>query len=1145
MNQLFKPSAAREADRDSDAEFGVSSPAMQTPQGAGAGAEQAFFRLDVRRSLEQHGRLARNVALGFVALAVLYVLAQIFLFRSWPNYISESTVYVQPTPAKVLPSAGGAARWPYDGNTYESYIHQQMMNVSREDVLIAAVHKLGSFARPGESDQAAAQRLVRALEVARAGDAQDFTIGARAKNPVLAAAMANAVTSAYIESSLRDEHSGDAQRLAALKEEEDRIGKALAADHAEQDALNRQLGVASVAGATPDHYDEDITTIRAELARARTAHDIAAQKFASLDPSHGNSSAAINAEAEEAIASDPGLASMKQSLNARRAALISQMANLTPANPQYKQDEAELVNINTDLGAKIADLRAQAAMRIRLRLSADLRQAWGVESQLNGQLRQLVGAATSATPKMQRSGDLVADITRLQARYVAVDEQLHNLLLEDGAPAAAFQVTPALAPLGRTKSGVLRNALLIALAGGFFGLLAAIIANRLDPRIYIAADVERLLGFAPLAQLPDFNEVSEGVAEEYLLRLAAAIEHARKQGALKNCIFTGAAPGTGVSTLVNRVRAMLEAMGRSTVLVDATGAHAPDSRQLTAGSNGTSERESGLMSGPRVSRPTALLQQMAEETQTGDESLVLTDTAPLTVSAETEYLARFVDCAIVVIESGVTTRAQLRETAAMLQRLGATSVGFVLNRVALATADPAFRTSVDAVEKHLQAQNSPAPERSEMPVRLTPPQTPAKEAQSTQSTPRTKFEKEVAAAGAAVARFSAPPVPEPVSASAVSMAPPLVSAPVAEAAKRFSLPLVTLAAAEAVTAASLKSAVEPTPAALSPKTADPVVEAPEPVVAAAAPEPTAPEPAIVEPASAEPAMPEPVAQAAPLPASSPFAAAASRFSSSLPPGPGGAFAAHPVAAPLPAVPLPPQPEQPSAPPVAAMPAEQPTTSAPTSGNEPAAAQPAAEDADLPWWLSDVPRNPEPVRPPVLWPPAKSSTARQRLSEPQTARPERTEPRQLLDRETAEASASEPAAASGETQRSVGEDVSGSRSSRLSGLRNLLFVLGVKNQQGGEEADEPLAGSAPGSASNRQSYERTVVEAQENAQRNIGGASSRLVTAAPEFLPPKPVVLEFDKAADARVGESSTRQDRRASADGVDILPSKRGQYRKL
>jgi len=86
-------------------------------------------------------------------------------------------------------------------------------------------------------------------------------------------------------------------------------------------------------------------------------------------------------------------------------------------------------------------------------------------------------------------------------------------------------VTPATPPLTRTKSGVLRNAVMISLGGLAFGLIAAVLAQKLDPHVYIAEDVERTLGFAPMAQLPDFNEVSEGVAEEYVLRLASAVEH--------------------------------------------------------------------------------------------------------------------------------------------------------------------------------------------------------------------------------------------------------------------------------------------------------------------------------------------------------------------------------------------------------------------------------------------------------------------------------------------------------------------------------------------------------------------------------------------------------------------------------------------
>ena len=164
---------------------------------------------------------------------------------------------------------------------------------------------------------------------------------------------------------------------------------------------------------------------------------------------------------------------------------------------------------------------------------------------------------------------------RLQNRHASVDEQLHNLMLQDSVPGTAHLSALAVAPLRPTVSGIAKKALPVALGGVLLGLLAALIAYNLDQRIYIAADVQQVLGFAPMAQLPDFNQVSDGVAEENLLRLSAAIEHACQQGSLKSCISTSTGAGAGVSTVVNRVSSMLECMGRETVLVDASWAPPP------------------------------------------------------------------------------------------------------------------------------------------------------------------------------------------------------------------------------------------------------------------------------------------------------------------------------------------------------------------------------------------------------------------------------------------------------------------------------------------------------------------------------------------------------------------------------------------
>ena len=632
--------------------------------GAGAVArlrpEQALFQPELFRSFKLHRKLAIFISLVGITLSLLY------FFRLWPIYEAQSLIYIQPASPRVL-EQGGPARWPYDGGSYESYLNQQMTNVTRADVLTGALHKLdrGSWQSSNESDQAEAERLGHLVQVQRAGSYQ-FAILARAAKPELAAQLANAVTAAYLENANRESRVGDSQRLAILREEGERVQNELNADRTEQSGLGRQLGVAATGTTAPDVLDDEIQRTRGELVSARTAHDEAEARFTSMGS--GSASAATDAQADEIAASDPGLSSMKTSLNQRRAALISQMANLTPNHPQYKQDATELDKINTTLDSAMHDLRSKASDRIQQKLHSELQRTASVEDQLNGQLRQLVGAAGGASSKMQRANDLSANITRLEARYSAVDEQIHNLMLEAGGPGAVFLTAAAQPPLHSAKSGVIRNTAVLIFASLFFGLFGAVVAHKLDPRVYIASDVENLIGFAPMAQLPNFSEVSDEIASEHLFRLAGTIEHNAVQGGLRKVVVTGASEGVGVSTLVSRLYPML---------------HPAGAEEQAPGSNGFVPGASGPL---------------------GPSGVQIAETAPLAVSAEAEYMARRSDCTIAVIESGVTTRAQLLATAEALKRLNVGAVGFVLNRIGLSTADPAFRRSISDAERHLRTR---------------------------------------------------------------------------------------------------------------------------------------------------------------------------------------------------------------------------------------------------------------------------------------------------------------------------------------------------------------------------------------------------------------------------------------------------------
>lgn len=286
------------------------------------------------------------------------------------------------------------------------------------------------------------------------------------------------------------------------------------------------------------------------------------------------------------------------------------------------------------------------------------------------------------------------EIAHLQNRYDALDEQLQNLQVGNAWRETARVALAAVAPAHPVLDGVVRNAAVLLVAFLLLAIAAAVVASKIDPRIYVASDIEQALGFAPLAQLADTDDVSRNTFEEQLMQLAVAVENALKRSGLKSCVFTGTGPGTGVSTVAGRVRTRLESVNRPAVLVDALGVRPA---VWPAGQDHEAAESS-------ETRPLIQIKQLADEARVKNGTVVLADAAPLTVSAETEYLACHMDGVIVVIESGVTTRAELRATAGVLRQLDVGAVGYVLNRVRLAKADGGFRRSMRAMENHVRRQ---------------------------------------------------------------------------------------------------------------------------------------------------------------------------------------------------------------------------------------------------------------------------------------------------------------------------------------------------------------------------------------------------------------------------------------------------------
>jgi uncharacterized protein involved in exopolysaccharide biosynthesis len=659
------------------------------------------FRINILKSLRLHLVTALLVTLLVLGLG-LAVIA-----KHKPNFVAVSTIYVSPTPIKTLVDDRELER-PYD-----SYIQETIHAINRYDILADAIHKMppGTWSYPGESERTAVLRLQQSLDIQRVGTTYQVEISIDGPRPEHLADIVNTVAAAYLAKAKSEEFYGRDDRLASLKEEQTRIQTETDSLLQEQDKITKALGVASFSSKASTNIDNDNAKIQSDLTAAHEQRITVEAQLAALnsgDPNAPNS--ALNAAADEVIASDPGLESLKKSLSQHRADLIDKLNGMTENHPARKQTEDQLRQIDSEIQNMQTDLRRKAASRLQQKLHTQLVQAQMIESRLNGDLQQGTRQAVNSAPKIQRASEIQADLDRLQARYAAVDERISNLELESSSPGSVHLFSPAMTPLGPEKSKVAILVVAIFPISIFMGVLAAILLDFFDPHIYTASDVEAVLGFAPIGMLFDDREVTQIAFDECALRLAAGVDHAARQAGARTFVLTGVNSGAGTTSIIENLGSMLAKLGRRTLVIDPSGnnepvafvtfgtdlqkraVHFPDNDQGNSTTSTELQRlKPGTQSLPsRVGSMNGYVLQSFQN-MSSDYDIVLIDAAPILLSAETEYLARMADVTVLVSEAGKTKKAWLTRAARLLERLGVAGAAAVVNKVHPARAEEALK----------------------------------------------------------------------------------------------------------------------------------------------------------------------------------------------------------------------------------------------------------------------------------------------------------------------------------------------------------------------------------------------------------------------------------------------------------------------
>jgi capsular exopolysaccharide synthesis family protein len=344
---------------------------------------------------------------------------------------------------------------------------------------------------------------------------------------------------------------------------------------------------------------------------------------------------------------------------------------------------------------------------------------------LDGRVARAVGVAaqqvaiTERDAKIRQYGFVYEFYNRLSATSTEAG-QLQVLQEGEGLPVARGGFT---AP--RSRSGRL-------MLGGILGLMAggavALVLERLDTRIRTREEAEESFALPVLAEIPVFGHgdraytletvahPSSAATHTFRLLRGGIIQEARLQSGWEEngegrfsgtFLVTSASPGDGKTTVVANLAPVFTEIGLSVMilscdfrrpeihkyyrvsnqrgLVDAISA--ADGWRILEGMNfRTAVREVRLVpSGPVPQNPGELMSSdwmrevLREARRSAD--VVLVDTAPILAASDASNLLPHVDGVIVVSRAGKASTEVAQRTTEMLRRLGATTLGLVLNGV--------------------------------------------------------------------------------------------------------------------------------------------------------------------------------------------------------------------------------------------------------------------------------------------------------------------------------------------------------------------------------------------------------------------------------------------------------------------------------
>lgn len=536
-------------------------------------------------------------------------------------------------------------------------------------------------------------------------------IAFEARQPVLAARVANAVAAQYIEDQLAAKLTATRRASEWLSDRVDELaervrGAELAVERARAEVADESGQSSEVTRQQLSQISAALTAARAERARIKAQFDSVA---AALEDEQTDLGAVT-------LFRDAGVI---QRLRQQESDIRSRYAALT----SFARDNPARTRLAAELEEIAASIRAEAA-RIVTALRNDLEVARARETSLEEEVKEL-----EAVEEEQRRGEVALRQLEREAEASRVLYESFLGRLEETSQQESLQtanariLSPAevpTSPVSTTKYLILAIALAV---GGLLGVGLVFLLDRLNNTFRGVEQIESATGLPVLANLPavgtnveraavvkQLHDRPNGLLAEAVRNLRTSILFSSVTSQPKVVLFTSATPREGKSTSALLMAMTSQQMGRSAIIVDCDlrlhslsnlFGEADERPGLLSVLTGTATLEDAVRTDAETGLTVLTAQRgelaattlnaadvVASEQFAGlirrlaqSYDLVVLDTPPVLVVTDPRIIARLAESIVFVVKWDATPRGAVLEGLRELTSVNAPIAGLVLTMV--------------------------------------------------------------------------------------------------------------------------------------------------------------------------------------------------------------------------------------------------------------------------------------------------------------------------------------------------------------------------------------------------------------------------------------------------------------------------------